>query len=902
MDSDTPAGTLAARSVGGGPGSAGGRAPAAGASVGGEGEAEVAETARSLRGDLARMQAARRLRPGPASVAALDRLAALAAGLLGTSSSHVSLLDDAQLVAAGAGLAVGAIGSRGPMEDSLCTVTVGSEAPLVIEDARADGRVSALRPVASGQVGSYLGVPLTGPDGLTVGALCVYDTEPRAWSGSDVALLQQLSTSVLAELTLGALTAEYEAGQVILDLALDAAGVGTFDWDLTTGVLRWDDRLTALFGYSPGKFEQTIEAFNSRLHPQDLPRVTAEIADCMSTGAPLATEYRIVRPDGDTRWVSARGQSILDPSGRAVRLLGAAYDTTSVQEGDARVSRVLESMSAAFYSLDRQWRFSYVNAEAERLLGRPRDELLGQSVWELFPAAVGSAFESTFREAVATGRPATFEAYYPTPLEAWYELRAWPGPDGLSVYFLDITARRLQQAQAERDAARSSILGLVTTELAGTLDAAEAARRLAQAIVPALCDWCVVSITADDDVEGTPSTLRDVGWWHADPQARPLVERYASLRMAAVTEHSYLAQALRTSSPVVVPSGASRHIAAILEPGLARDTFVELSPESLIVLPMRARGRTLGLLTMFRGPDRPAPGRDEVATAVDVAARAGLALDNARLYAAQRQLAEALQRALLTEPPEPDHMQVVVRYEPAVESAQVGGDWYDAFLQPDGATMLVIGDVIGHDTAAAAAMGQVRSLLRGIAAHTGDGPAEVLCGVDRVLETLQIATTATAVVARLEQDDDERARGITRLRWSNAGHPPPMVVNADRTVTVLAGAEADLLLGIDPHASRVESEVILDRGSTVLLYTDGLVERRGQSLDEGLARLRELLARVGGEPLDVLCDQTLRAMLPARPEDDVALVAVRLHRQDRPRPAEAGPTSTPPNVEPGPRT
>src|SRR3712207_594986 len=101
-----------------------------------------------------------------------------------------------------------------------------------------------------------------------------------------------------------------------------------------------------------------------------------------------------------------------------------------------------------------------------------------------------------------------------------------------------------------------------------------------------------------------------------------------------------------------------------------------------------------------------------------VAARAGLVLDNARLYRQQRDLAEGLQRSLLTAPPEPDHSQVVVRYVPAAEAAQVGGDWYDAFLQPDGATVVVIGDVVGHDTRAAAAMSQVRTLLRGIAVAT----------------------------------------------------------------------------------------------------------------------------------------------------------------------------------------
>jgi serine phosphatase RsbU (regulator of sigma subunit) len=285
--------------------------------------------------------------------------------------------------------------------------------------------------------------------------------------------------------------------------------------------------------------------------------------------------------------------------------------------------------------------------------------------------------------------------------------------------------------------------------------------------------------------------------------------------------------------------------------------------------------------------------------AVEVADRAALALDNARLYQQQRRISEGLQRSLLTAPPAPDHMQICVRYEPASEAAQVGGDWYDAFLQPGGATVLVIGDVVGHDAEAAAAMGQVRGLLRGIAATTGDAPAQVLTRLDAAMDLLQVDTTATAVVARIEQTPDERARGVTRLRWSNAGHPPPMAINDDGSVlalSALAGIDSDLLLGIDPSTNRTESELTLDRGATVLLYTDGLVERRGQSLDEGLAKLRDLLGELRGCRIDDLCDTVLARMLPPEPEDDVALVAVRLHPQDRPRPIEAGPVDTPSQV------
>jgi serine phosphatase RsbU (regulator of sigma subunit) len=322
-----------------------------------------------------------------------------------------------------------------------------------------------------------------------------------------------------------------------------------------------------------------------------------------------------------------------------------------------------------------------------------------------------------------------------------------------------------------------------------------------------------------------------------------------------------------------------------------------LAPRVAAVLPLRGRGRMLGLLTLY-SRDHTFAREDDLSTAQDVADRTGLALDNARLYRAQQQLAEGLQRSLLTDPPEPDHAEIAVRYVPAAEAARVGGDWYDAFLQPGGATMLVIGDVVGHDTEAAAAMGQLRGLLRGIATYSDAAPAEVLRGLDASMMTLQMNALATAAVARFEQTREELERGVTRMRWANAGHLPPLVINPDGSVAELASWTGDLLLGVDPGAVRRESVVVLDRGSTVLLYTDGLIERRDADLDSGMVRLRDTLVELAHLPLQQLLDTLLERLVDGHPEDDVALVAVRLHRQDAPRPAEAGPTIVPPNVPP----
>ena len=684
-------------------------------------------------------------------------------------------------------------------------------------------------------------------------------------------------------------------------LAIAAAGIGLFDWDLRTGVLAWDERLLEMFGYDRTTFGGTIESFDAALHPDDLPNVHRAIQEAIETIGEYAAEYRVVRADGVTRWVTARGLALAGPDGTAVRLVGAALDSTAERDQEVRVARVLETMPTAFFSVDRSWRFTYVNTSAEHLLQHDRGELLGQDLWQLFPAAVGSDFETSYRGAVASGEPVSFDAYYPQPLDAWYEVHAWPTPDGLSVYFLDVTGRRRDAALAAAAARRAAVAATVAVELSETLEAEEAVGRLARLTVPVLADWSIVTLVEAGEPRRGPR-LRDVGWWHTDPSRRELVERYAARRLASLTPHAFLNRAARTGEPVVVPGDATVSMLEVLVPGDARELLRQLDPGFAVVLPLRGRGRTVGVLTLFNERTRGPFSEEDLQLAVDVAGRAGLALDNTRLYREQLTLAEGLQRSLLTDPPSPDHLQIEVRYEPAAEAARVGGDWYDAFLQPDGATVLVIGDVVGHDVSAAAEMGQVRSILRGIAVATGQGPAELLSTVDRAMRTLQTATIATGVVARLEQTEEELAQHRTRVRWSNAGHPLPMLLHADGTVEALSSGRPDPLLGVMPDEPRHESVVVLERDSTLLLYTDGLVERRDMPVREGMARLQQLLAELAPQQLELsaLCDKLLARVLPGRREDDVALVAVRLHPQDEPRPPEAGPVDVPPDVPPDP--
>ncbi len=242
---------------------------------------------------------------------------------------------------------------------------------------------------------------------------------------------------------------------------------------------------------------------------------------------------------------------------------------------------------------------------------------------------------------------------------------------------------------------------------------------------------------------------------------------------------------------------------------------------------------------------------------------------------ATRGLAETLQRSLLTDPPRQPQFDISVRYRPAAREAQVGGDWYDAFLSAPGETTLVVGDVSGHDWTAAAVAGQLRSMLRGItSALAREDLGRVLGALDRALSDTGIATLATALVARVVEPPAADPDGPRTLRWSNAGHPPPLLVQPDGTAALL-DRPSNLLLGVDPAAPRQEHAVGLGPGATVLLYTDGLIEHRGATLDDGLDRLLAAAADLAVRPVDELCDELIARLHPEL-TDDIALLALRV--------------------------
>ncbi|MEZ0165278.1 SpoIIE family protein phosphatase [Kineococcus sp. LSe6-4] len=839
-----------------------------------------------LTADAARTSSARRLQTATTRPD-LDGLATVAARLLGAASGRITLLADGPVV----------VGSHGPqpaaeagapgaaLARTVCAQTAAAGRPLAIGDTRTDLRVAELPVVRAGDVGSYLGVPLATRDGRVVGAVCVFDREPRHWEPGAADLLQHVAGAATAELELAA-AGEARAGATVAETAVESAGVGTFVLQVATGRVDWDDRTLALFGLRREELNDDVEVAFERIHPEDRVAARADLAVALATGG-YTSSYRVLLPDGTVRWMEARG-SVLDGGRPATeRLVGTVLDVTAHHRVTGRIAQALEGMAVGYLAVDRGWRVAHANAAAERLCGTGRADLLGRSVVDLLGAGATDELTDLLRRALRTGE-AVVELARPGSAPRWVEVRAVPEGEGLAVYLLETTARREAARATERASTRACLLAEVTAVFTGEADPDVAAQRFAELVVPALGDWCVVTLVDDDSPVNTPVRavprpadlrrgLRDVGHWHRDPARRPLVARYAEHRLADLTRHAFLWRALREGRPLRIPDATTAVSAVLAEDGTARRLLHELAPSCGLVLPLPGRGRTTGLLTVFQDAGRPPLDAEDVGTVVELAGRAGLALDSARLHRHQRRFAEELQRSLLTDPPAPAHADLAVRYVPSARTAQVGGDWYDAFEQPTG-TVLVIGDVVGHDTRAATAMAQVRTVVRTLGAVGDDRPADVLARSDRVVASSQPDLTASALAVRLEDVPGEGTG--TRLRWSSAGHPPAVVLGPEGTVDFLTAGEADLLLGVDPAAPRHDHVVDLPAGSTVLLYTDGLVERRDASLDEGFQALAQALADVHAQApadLDALVDALLARTLPAEAADDVALLAVRLH-------------------------
>ncbi|WP_432251839.1 SpoIIE family protein phosphatase [Streptomyces sp. HNM1019] len=555
------------------------------------------------------------------------------------------------------------------------------------------------------------------------------------------------------------------------------------------------------------------------------------------------------------------------------RSLGLGHTGTSL--ADDQVCRALWHMSDAFFAVDGDWRITFVNGEAERLLGAAR-KTLGRTLWDAFARLRVDEAEpdlrDRYRRAAESGTPVGFEVRWPTN-RRWYAMRLVPVPNGLTVYAADITASRAREAEraaAEHTAAeRTARIGELTDALAQALTMCDVVNAIADRVLPPFGASGVVVQLIEGDV------IRIAG---AVGYPQTFLE---SIDGYSIHEVSPVSEVYRTGAPAFIES---------VEEYTARYPRMEGRPaaarkQAWAFLPLIVSGRNIGCSVIaFAEPRR--LDAEERALLTALSGLMGQAIERARLYDMEHNRAKELQRGLLPRAlPSLASVATAARYLPASEGIDVGGDWYDVIPLSGARVALVIGDVMGHGLSEAATMGQLRTAVNTLA-ELEFPPAELLTRLNDVVSDLGDNLYATCLYAVY---DPVAATCV----FSSAGHPPPAVVRPGHPVR-FAWSCPDPPLGAARPPFET-TEVSLEEGSLLVLYTDGLVESADRDIDRGLCQLASALSSAARAPgpeharragdraedasLERLCDAVLAELLPEKQltADDAALLIARTH-------------------------
>jgi PAS domain S-box-containing protein len=451
-----------------------------------------------------------------------------------------------------------------------------------------------------------------------------------------------------------------------------------------------------------------------------------------------------------------------------------------------------------------------------------------------------------------------------------------PDPLRWVTFVVDLTARqraeqeraellvreRATKAEADRARERLTFLLHAGEMVAATDDRQQMLEHAAHLVVPALADHCVVYLPAAD------GTLHATSLAHSDPARAPVLAEFRQHKIPPVGPMSIqLAYSTGTSQLLRDAKGQLPRWHD-LAPDLA-ELLVRLRADSVLSTPLLVDERPAGVLALARDAERPGFTDTDIAVVEEFARRLADGLAAADTFAREHAIAETLQRSVLPGAlPSIGRLDLAVRYLPATEGANVGGDWYDAFPLDGNRVGLVIGDVTGHSIASASIMGQVRSMLRAYAIDYPD-PGEVLARTNTALCRLLPEALATAVYAVLDPATGE-------LVYANAGHLPPLVAAGARQVDYLDQA-VGRMLGASPSAAFTTAHRRLPAGSVLLYYTDGLIENGHRDLTDGLDALADVMRRSAALTAEQACAAVRDALLgtDAR-DDDVCMLAVRL--------------------------
>ncbi len=753
--------------------------------------------------------------------------------------------------------------------------------------------------------------------------------------GADAFLVEPVDPTVLVATTRALLrlrAAEKAAREAStrLGLAQQAARSGVWDYDVPNDRLWWSREAVDVLGL-PRDTQPQLAEFLALIDPRDRDAIARALDRALAEGDRWDEEYRVGPAGGPPRWIHAIGRIDRDATGAAERFAGIIVDISErrrIQDRLRRLQRATGEMAAAvsredvlgagmaaardlldadgvgFGLLDEETGEVRVGTLAAppwlaeqprsvpltRSLPGPASMLDRRSATLAHPATEGLDADSAY--AVGAWAPILTDDEALGFISAYHRMPQEPTPDDLALLeaVAQLCAQALVRARlfereaaardaAERAAERLALLAEVTGALEAEQDFAARLQCLLETVVPRIADFATVEALRPD------GRLELLALHHVDPSKLDVLRRLRE-------QH-----ALDTEGPIglgyVIRNGTSQMLsrispALIDEMGVeepAKRLLREIATTSYLAVPLATREGSIGALMLCTSVSGRTYGERDRRIAEELAERISLVLENARLFDEQRRIARTLQLGLLGGAGTvQENVTLALRYQPGGGAAEIGGDWYDAFDRDDGTLVVAVGDVVGRGLRAATTMTKLRNALRAFAL-VREGPAEILHELDRFAQTVDGAVMTTVACAVIDL-------GTGRCRIAAAGHPPPVLVHPDGRGEAIMGGRSMPLVGRDE--ARGEVVVELPHGATLALYTDGVVERRRESIDDGIGRLRDLAAGMADRPVGVMADALLGTLVTAGVDDDAALLLVRRESPDVPvlfRRVEAEPSS-----------
>ncbi|QGV82260.1 SpoIIE family protein phosphatase [Streptomyces ficellus] len=675
---------------------------------------------------------------------------------------------------------------------------------------------------------------------------------------------------------------------------LDVLGVAAVVLDADGRIVLWSPQAEKLLGYTA---EEALGQYAAHLlvAEENFGWVVDLFERVMSTGA-WSGEFPVRHKDGSRRVLEFRNMRLLDDRGDYYAL-GLATDQATLRrvERDLALSvRLVDQSPIGLAVVGTDLRYVGVNAALERLDGLSAGQHKGRRVAEVLSFADAEAVEEAMRTVLDSGVPLLDRQLVgrtpadPDTDHAWsvslHRLEDVGGRVlGLAISVIDVTDRHRAATEAERARDRLALVADASVRIGTTLDLEQTARELADVAVPELADVAAVDLL-DTVLEGRPARIAADG--PAVIRALAVAAAYPTVAVRAAdppgepahySADRLVTRCVRTARPVMVAEVDDAALSCIARDRHSAELLAESGLHSYLAVPLIARGEVLGALDLKRARNPYPFTEDDALLASELAARAAVCIDNARLFRRQRETALTLQRSLL--PETPGHLvglEVASRYQPAGAGSEVGGDWFDIIPMDDGRTALVVGDVMGSGINSATTMGRLRTATQTLSRLTLD-PAEVLRHLDEITAGLE-PSLATCVYAVY---DPHRAQCCL----CTAGHPPPVLIRAGEGPRLLdLPTGAPLGVGGVPFRD-VTTE--LAPGDRLVFYTDGLVETRDQDIDTRLYRLLDLL-RTPDPTLEDTCDRLLRELRNGGNQDDVALLVARV-RSPNDRLSTSGP-------------